>query len=78
MIITSLFHLLEYGDQPWCPEWLREYSHMAFIQTWKTKGPGNEESPAVQVCDLLLSYLSDLGSFTFIDSCAGGEDQFLS
>ena len=72
MIITPRFHLLELGDQPWCPEWLREYSHMARNQMWRTRAPGTKDSPAVQVCDLLLHHLPNLASFTFIDSCAGG------
>lgn len=72
MIITPRFHLLELGDQSWCPEWLREYSHLARIQMWKTEAPGGKGSPAAQVCDLLVDKLPDASSFTFIDSCAGG------
>ncbi|MCJ1251586.1 hypothetical protein MMC30_008821 [Trapelia coarctata] len=72
MIITPRFHLLELGDQSWCPEWLREYSHLARIQMWKTEAPGGRGSPAAQVCDLLDDNLPDASSFTYIDSCAGG------
>lgn len=72
VIITPRFHLLELGDQPWCPEWLREYSHLARNQMWKTKPSGTKDCPAAQVCDLLLQHLPDTEGFTFIDSCAGG------
>lgn len=72
MIITPRFHLLEIADQPWCPEWLREYSHMARIQMWKTETTSTKGPPAAQVCDLLLDHLPDASSYTFIDSCAGG------
>ena len=54
MIITSRFHLLELGDQPWCPEWLREHSHMARNQMWRTRAPGTKDSPAVQVFGISL------------------------
>ena len=72
MIITPRFHLLEIADQPWCPAWLREYSHLARIQMWRTQAPGTKGSPATQVCDLLLDNLPNPSSFTFIDACAGG------
>jgi hypothetical protein len=71
MIITPRFHLLELGDQTWCPQWLREYSHMARIQMWKTES-GTEGTPAAQACDLLLDNIPNAQEFTFIDSCAGG------
>ncbi|BDD64235.1 hypothetical protein MPDQ_004363 [Monascus purpureus] len=72
MIVTPRFHLLELGDQTWCPEWLREYSHLARIKIWKTRIPGTKGSPALQACDILLRHLPDIGSYTMIDSCAGG------
>ncbi|KAI9830057.1 MAG: hypothetical protein M1819_005887 [Sarea resinae] len=72
MIVTPRFHLFEIADQSWCPEWLREYSHLARMQMWRTQAPGTKGSPATQVCDLLLENLPDASSFTFIDSCAGG------
>ncbi|KAH1901220.1 hypothetical protein KXW12_001247 [Aspergillus fumigatus] len=72
MIVTPRFHLLELGDQSWCPEWLREYSHLARIQMWKTRIPGTKGSPALQACDILLRYLPDIASYTMVDSCAGG------
>lgn len=71
MIITPRFHLLEIGDQSWCPEWLRQYSHLARNQMWRTQAPGTKGSPATQVCDLLIEHLPDASSFTFVDSCAG-------
>ncbi|RWA13949.1 hypothetical protein EKO27_g1129 [Xylaria grammica] len=74
-IITPRFHLLEIGDQSWCPEFLREYSHLARMQMWRMdgKGKGGERStPAEFACDVMLDNIPDLANFTLVDPCAGG------
>lgn len=70
MILFPRFHLAEVEDQSWCPSWLREHSHSALAQMWKTNASA-KGSPAAQACDLLIENLPDASSFTFIDSCAG-------
>lgn len=71
MILFPRFQLAEVEDQSWCPSWLREHSHSALAQMWKTHAPGSKGSPAAQACDLLIDNLPDASSFTYIDACAG-------
>ena len=70
MIFSPRFHLAEIEDQIWCLGWLREHSHSALGQMWKTQIAGAKGSPAAQACDL-LGNLPDASSFTLIDACAG-------
>ena len=75
MIITPRFHLLEIGDQSWCPEFLREYSHLARMQMWRMDGQGKDgrkSTPADFACDVLLDDIPNLSSYTIVDPCAGG------
>ncbi|KAM3067375.1 hypothetical protein ACMFMF_009866 [Clarireedia jacksonii] len=62
---------MEIEDQPWCPSWLREYSHAALAQMWQTTGAMRTSSTAAQACDVLLENLPDPSTFTFVDACAG-------
>lgn len=71
MILFPRFQLAEIEDQPWCPSWLREYSHAALAQMWQTTGANRTSSTAAQACDILLANLPEPSSFTFIDACAG-------
>jgi hypothetical protein len=74
-IVTPRFHLLEIGDQSWCPEFLREYSHLVRMQMWRTMGKdaqGRDSTPADFACDVMLDHIPDLPEFTIIDPCAGG------
>lgn len=74
-IITPRFHLLEIGDQSWCPEFLREYSHLARMQMWRMDGKGKhgeDTTPANFACDIMLDHIPDLSDFTIVDPCAGG------
>jgi hypothetical protein len=74
-IVTPRFHLLEIGDQSWCPEFLREYSHLIRMQMWRTKGQdarGKEATPADFACDVMLDNIPGLSDFTIVDPCAGG------
>jgi hypothetical protein len=75
MIITPRFHLLEIGDQPWCPEFLREYSHLARMKMWSMEGQGKggkKSTPAEFACDVMLDHIPELSSYTIVDPCAGG------
>jgi hypothetical protein len=71
MILFPRFQLAEIEDQPWCPSWLREYTHAALAQMWRTQGLFRKSSTAAQACDILLEHIPDPSSFTFIDACAG-------
>jgi hypothetical protein len=71
MILFPRFQLIEIEDQPWCPSWLREYSHAALAQMWQTTGANRTSSTAAQACDVLLENIPNPSSFTFIDACAG-------
>ncbi|KAI9648862.1 hypothetical protein NHQ30_003503 [Ciborinia camelliae] len=71
MILFPRFQLIEIEDQPWCPHWLREYSHAALAKMWHTTGPNRTSSTAAQACDILLENLPNPSSFTFVDACAG-------
>ncbi|KAI1404842.1 hypothetical protein F4819DRAFT_494623 [Hypoxylon fuscum] len=74
-IITPRFHLLEIGDQSWCPEFLREYSHLARMQMWRMDGKGKDgeqSTPAEFACDVMLDHIPDLSAYTLVDPCAGG------
>lgn len=81
MIITPRFHLLEIGDQPWCPEFLREYSHLARMHMWNISSGGGggtgvkaqttTMTPASFACDVLLAHIADLSAYVLVDPCAG-------
>lgn len=70
MVLLPRFQLAEIEDQSWCPNWLREHSHSALAQMWRTNA-SDKGSPAAQACDLLIENIPDISSFTFIDACAG-------
>lgn len=74
-IVTPRFHLLEIGDQSWCPEFLREYSHLARMQMWRMDGKGargEPSTPAEFACDVMLDHIPNLSDYTLVDPCAGG------
>ncbi|KAG8404921.1 hypothetical protein J3459_022375 [Metarhizium acridum] len=72
MTLLPRFQLFEIEDMPWCPSWLREYSHRSLHQMWNTVGPGKKSSTAAQACDIIVSKLpSKPSAYTFVDACAG-------
>lgn len=72
MALFPRFQLFEIEDMPWCPSWLREYSHRALHQMWNSTGLHRSTSTATQACDILVSKLPrSPDEYTFVDACAG-------
>ncbi|TEA11424.1 hypothetical protein C8034_v007304 [Colletotrichum sidae] len=67
------FHLFEIDDQPWFPPFLRAHVQEALHATWVNKVPIIQiSSPANLAAKVLQRTLGHrLGSYTFIDFCAG-------
>ncbi|KAF7590659.1 hypothetical protein BBP40_002550 [Aspergillus hancockii] len=71
-MISPRYHLFEFGDQPWCPEWIRAYIQSYLTRVWNLHVPPfSKTSPAGVAADLILENIKDLSSFTFVDLCAG-------
>ncbi|KAJ5769453.1 hypothetical protein N7520_004012 [Penicillium odoratum] len=72
MILSPRFHLLEIGDQSWCPEWMRVYIQSYLTRVWNLHlPPFSKTSPAGVAANLILEHLPDASFFTFVDLCAG-------
>ncbi|KAJ5930101.1 hypothetical protein N7466_005594 [Penicillium verhagenii] len=72
MILSPRWHLFEFGDQSWCPEWIRAYIQAYLTRVWNLHLPPlSKTSPAGVAANLILENLRDASSYTFVDSCAG-------
>lgn len=72
-VLFPRLHLAEIEDQPWCPSWLREHSHLALTRMWGT-ALSKKGSPAQQAAEILLRAVGgpdEASKYTFVDSCAG-------
>ncbi|OQE80161.1 hypothetical protein PENNAL_c0047G10577 [Penicillium nalgiovense] len=65
-------HLLEIGDQNWCPPWLHRHEQLVLTQLWNLRIPGwSYGNLAKQACSVFKEHLKDLSSYTVLDICAG-------
>ncbi|GIJ92396.1 hypothetical protein Asppvi_011378 [Aspergillus pseudoviridinutans] len=72
MVLFPRYHLIEVGDQAWCPGWLLAYLQSYLTEIWSLHIPGfSKTSPAGVACNIINRNLPDASSFTFVDLCAG-------
>ncbi|KAE8154295.1 hypothetical protein BDV25DRAFT_147886 [Aspergillus avenaceus] len=72
MILFPRYHLFEFGDQSWCPEWMQAYIQSYLTQVWNLHiPPFSKTSPAGTAAEIIQENIPDPPSYTFIDLCAG-------